>query len=124
MRIQKRDLDHLQLWRRDVAAWKTERLSLEQQIARLKRELEERPIQVVRENLDAEVVADAEEARDRAYRSRDLAYHDLCHVRLLHRDSGDGSCRCGLPTAKCRTAKLIGETEHIKAWERRQIGLL
>jgi hypothetical protein len=123
VKLQKRDADHKRLLRRERATWEVERAELERRIAQREQELIDRPVQVVRENLDAQRVAEAERARDRAYHARDLANRDLCVLKLMHRDAGNGLCWCGLLAAKCRTARIVQENEYFAAWERRQVDL-
>lgn len=125
IKLQRRDADH-------VAAWKAERDTrkrradqtialLEEKVAAAQHELEQRPVNVVHENLDKEVVEEAESNRDAAYRSRDAAMAALCKVRLLHHESDPGQCSCGSRYARCRTAQAVDECRSLESWESKQI---
>jgi hypothetical protein len=124
-KLQRRNDDHVRAWSkaRSVLTAQTrratERLVKELDEARI--ELEQRPVRIVRENLDAETVEKAVSDRDIAYRSRDIAMQALCRVRLLHRERAPSECSCGRNYSKCQTAQIVQEYEALANWEAKQI---
>jgi hypothetical protein len=125
IKIQQRDRDHVTAWKREQAKWgaQAQRATqrLEDELEKMRIELEARPIHVVHENLDAETVAEAESSRDAAYRSRDMTMQILCQVRLLHQERIQGECTCGKSRSKCKTADIVTEFEALDKWETKQI---
>ena len=91
--------------------------NLKDEIAGLKQELDERPVQVVTENLDAGVVAEAHEDARGAYRSRDTAFRRMTQVHMLHHESRAGYCRCGREIDDCEVAALVEGFRALKTWE-------
>jgi hypothetical protein len=84
-------------------------------------ELEDRPIQVVHENLDQEAVDNALVEREIAWQHRDSAFGLLSQIKAWHRDKGDGNCWCGLSLSKCKVRKLLFNDQILIKWERKQL---
>jgi hypothetical protein len=125
MKLQRRDTDHVRAWSQErvVRSAQAQRVQeqLEKQLEEARLELAQRPVNVIHENLDVEIVAEAESRRDAAYRSRDLAMRELCKIRLLHREDGQGQCGCGNSYSKCKTTKVIYNNSALEKWESGQI---
>jgi hypothetical protein len=124
-KMQRRDRDHVSAWRNERARWtaQAERkiTRLEEQVEQLQTKLNERPVHVVHENLDAETVKEAESDRDAAYRSRDKAMQFLCQVRLLHQERIPGKCTCYKNYSECKTAQVVGKIQMLSEWEGKQV---
>jgi len=91
-------------------------------------QLEHRPIREVDRYVDPEHLlaaeahaAEQEREAERAFRSRQLAWHMLLRVKLEHRNRGEGRCHCGKRLDVCPTAKIVGGYEALTAWEQREI---
>jgi hypothetical protein len=118
LKLQRRDKDHVAAWKKEqarsngLARRKIE--LLEGQLEQMRVELEQRPVHVIHENLDAETVAKAESDRNAAYRSRDKTMQSLCIIRLLHQERTPGECSCGQRYSKCKTALAVNELEFAK----------
>jgi hypothetical protein len=93
----------------------------EQQVEELTRELADRPVRVVERDLDAERVDQARQQMEAAFRSRDHAYIDLISIRLLHRDGGNGKCRCGRKSFNCKEFQIVGRSGPLASWEKKQV---
>lgn len=132
--LRKRDRDHVEMWREDkreavtalVERHERTVAGLQETIRELQTTLDERPVQVVYQNLDQEEVDQAHQHARRAYRSRDRAFLDLTRIHLLHFELSAGRCRCGKPLDRCEeaaivdTAKALRGREHHHAERRRQ----
>jgi hypothetical protein len=93
---------------------------LEERIAGLERELEERPEKPVERWHGADEIQAARDEAQRAFRSREKAFQALCMIRLLHREASHGKCRCGQPYSECEEAELVGHYPALMKWERQQ----
>lgn len=123
----KRERQHFELWQEDHHdrlqtagdAHRREVAALEATIAGLRRELDERPTRIVRENLDQQTVDHALGEKAKAYHSRDKAFQALSAVSLDHRAASGGRCSCGR-RHPCTTADVVAGVRALKGWERRQ----
>lgn len=126
--LMKKEKDHSDLWaesKREAIEELTELHAedvarLESRIAAMQEELGSRPVQVVTENLDAEVVDQAHRDAEQAYRSRDHAYLQLTMIHMQHFEAQAGQCRCGIPIEECEVAMIVDNFRGLKAWERNQ----
>jgi len=127
--LNKRNLEHISLWRSHTAeeitklkqTHRREVDRLTDQINQKNEELEQRPVQIVHENLDQEVVDEALVQQDIAWRHRDSAFGLLSQIKAWHRDKGDGNCWCGLSLSKCKVRKLLLNDQILTKWERKQL---
>jgi hypothetical protein len=141
-----RDADHVNLWRSELTL---ERERTAAAADRFRRVLEERNATITQANtLIGELrttigdgvekappeaverwwtdrkVAELQEERDRAYRSRDQAYRALWALNHLHRnnENGDGRCICSRRAEACKElAALKPIAEGLARWEETQI---
>ncbi|ORT47062.1 hypothetical protein [Frankia sp. KB5] len=126
--MKKREVTHREIWFEDARfrleradkAHRTELAARDAQIAELMKELDERPTRIVTQNLDQQIVDEAIERRDQAYRSRDRAFQALSELRLLHREGAGDRCRCGQRFQKCGVAQVVDRYPALEGWERRQ----
>jgi hypothetical protein len=125
--LKRRSEMHIEMWREDLAE-QEERLTdqrlretagLELTIAELRQELEERPVQVVYENVDKQTLDDAISETNRAFRSRDRVLRDMTTLHLKHFETGSGRCRCGKPADDCDERVILDGSRALRAWERR-----
>ncbi|MCU1635774.1 MAG: hypothetical protein JWQ68_1013 [Cryobacterium sp.] len=119
---------HIEMWREDLTEQQEERLtdqrlreiaSLELTIAELRQELDERPIQVVYENVDKQTLDDAISETNRAFRSRDRVLRDMTTLHLKHFETESGRCGCGKPADGCDERVILDGSRALRAWERR-----
>ena len=94
--------------------------SFEEELARLRRELEERP--VVELDHDQELVDRYKMQTRSALSSRDHAYADLLTVKLMHRQQRGTKCSCGRDN--CPTARLFFDPSGLDRWEAEQVDRL
>ena len=115
-----------------VKAWEalTERLraehaaqlsQLRDETAQLQQELVNRPEKVVERYIDADDLEAAQNEAERAFRSRENAWQALSEVRVLHREVGDGKCRCGRRFDRCPVAQIVERYPGVRAWEKEQV---
>lgn len=127
--LEKRNTEHVIFWRSHLADEVAKLDALhERELAKLAgiikqkdEELEDRPIQVVHENLDQEAVDNALVEREIAWQHRDSAFGLLSQIKAWHRDKGDGNCWCGLSLSKCKVRKLLFNDQILIKWERKQL---
>ena len=143
--LQQRDIDHLNLWRSELAlaaqghaeaiaqlkaavAEREEELrSLRLQLVdarhAIETELRARPMASLQGWWDSIQIGEANDARDRSYRSRDHALRALWRLDKLHHDgSTPNHCSCGKTTGKCSEWKVIeDDREFLYRWESKQI---
>ena len=68
------------------------------------------------------VIAEANDKRDAAYRSRDHAVRVLCTSQVPSRRRPANHCSCGKTTSKCKEWQLMDEhRSFLYSWERKQI---
>lgn len=123
--LKKKDRVHKEMWaesKREALEDLTETYDAklaakDAEIERLEHELASRPIQVVTENLDLAVVAEAHGKAQSAYRSRDSAFRQLTRVHMLHHETRAGFCRCGKPIDDCEIAALVEGSRALRTWE-------
>ncbi len=117
--------DHITAWRavveRHDQAHAREVQQLNEQIESLRAELASRPEKVVLQYIDQNEMNEAKSEADRAFRSRDRAFRTLCLIRLDHRESENGRCRCGKRFDDCSEAQLVSNYQALVHWEKRQI---
>ena len=126
----RRDRQHVDLWADTATALLAERdadhavevAALHAEIASRDRLLAERPERVVVQNLDRQTVYEAEAEAERAFRSRDHAYRVLVEIRLLHRETTGGGCRCG--RTGCPVSEILDDFRALERWEAKQIDRL
>lgn len=124
----KREQAHFDLWAEDArehaeqAAKEHSRqvAVLQERVAELLAELEQRPTRVVTVNLDQQRVNEALEHRQAAYRSRDNAFRALSEIHMLHHNSGGEQCVCAKPYQQCEIARIVDAYPALKGWERKQ----
>lgn len=124
-KLRKKERDHREMWiesLRYTVETLTEQHAEElarrdEQEAALQEELVSRPVQVVIENLDIEVVKEAHRKAQGAYRSRDHAFRQLTMIHLQHFEAHAGQCRCGLPIDDCEIALIVDNYRALKTWE-------
>lgn len=76
----------------------------------------------VRQLMTQQVVRDAEEARNAAYRSRDRIYHLLWRLDEKHRpEEPGGSCVCSQDQCPVLDVVDDADREDLYAWERRNV---
>jgi hypothetical protein len=142
MRIQKRDTDHVQMWktyhvaetvRHRATAQRDEQIAAQsqQRITELTEKLSDaehvlrtgHATDAVANWLESVQVQEAEAKADRAYRSRDRVAAALWEVNEVHNDDDhDGTCACGKRLSACKESAIIGPlTEFLNNWERRQV---
>lgn len=117
-----RNRSHALLYANDAAKdVEVMRSSFEEENKKLKAELEDRP--VIERNLDQDELDRGRDQVRSALSSRDLAFHDLLGIKLLHRKRAGDVCTCGLQ--RCKTAQFF--TEQVGAtldkWESQQESL-
>jgi len=116
-----RDVDHLRAWREVGTSLEAEVRRQETAVADKQAELDARPVRVVTENLDLVRVEEAVAERDRAYSSRDRAFHLLSAAVLLHQEAASGKCACGLAFKACEVGQLLEEEGRgLRDWEKKQ----
>ncbi len=131
----RRDQDHYEQWQHDAEVLRdVHRVELARRdesiaelkgtIAKLEQKLDQRPVRVVRENLDQEAVDQAHQERDRAQAARDAAYGLMAQFRGEHHDTGRGTCKCGVSTEKCEVTKILNSDRSFLRWETRQLDLV
>ena len=143
-KTEQRNSDHLGLWlseltllidvrdglrsrlSREQAAARQEQLRMQGEIDQLTEAitqgLSDASPADVRQLMTQQVVRDAEEARDTAYRSRDRVYQLLWRLDEKHRpDEREQSCVCG--QRPCSVLDVIGDDDRqdLYAWERRNV---
>ena len=134
-RTKRREQDHFEQWQHDMDALEqqhrselraqTEQIAgLRAEIRTLEQTLDERPVRIVRENLDQETVDQAHEERAKAQFARDRAYRTIAELRGMHHDTGRGTCKCGTHISKCDIIRLIDNDQPFLRWEARQVALL
>lgn len=124
----KRDREHCEMWaesKRYALEDLTERhekeiARLEAHVETLQEELDNRPVQVVTENLDIEEVQQAHEDAETAYHKREHAFLQLTRIHMLHYEAQVGKCRCGIPTEECDVAWIVDNFRALKNWEHNQ----
>lgn len=130
--VKRRDQDHYEQWQHDAEllheghraelARRDESIAeLQATVGELRVELDERPVRVVRENLDQETVDQANDERQRAFAARDSAYRLIAQFRAAHHDTGRGTCKCGMSVEKCEVTELINSDRSYLRWEARQL---
>ena len=139
------NLDHLGMWKSELTVMREEHAA---EIARLKAkivraeaelrqmrleltdaqhaietQLRDGPLATVEAWWNSLVIAEANDKRDAAYRSRDHAVRVLWHLDKLHHDGGQPNhCSCGKTTSKCKEWQLMDEhRSFLYSWERKQI---
>jgi hypothetical protein len=123
------DRDHRRWWR--VRLDDQQRLAEEERsrllarVSEVQAELDKerltRPERLVEKWINQDEIDAAQSEAQRAFRSREMAFQQLSLVRLLHRESVGGRCRCGTPLAKCQTFALLDGYPALMAWEREQL---
>jgi hypothetical protein len=127
--VKRRERDHYEQYRYDLDEFeRVLELKYARQIAQLEEEkrqlgeeLEARPTQTVYRNLDQEKVWAAEEERSRAYIVRDAAFRHFAELRVLHHDTGRGSCSCRKPVSECKETKILNECGAFMKWEAQEV---
>jgi ABC-type polar amino acid transport system ATPase subunit len=99
------------IWRGTVELAKTELELVREDLAKAQQKLQDRPVKIVVENLDAETVRAAKDAEDRAWHARDRAFGALSEIRLLHRRRRNDQCICGLRYDRCEVARIVDWVE-------------
>lgn len=118
LRETQRNRSHVFLYTQDAQnALQARQQSFEEELARLRRELEDRP--VVERSLDQEVLDEAKDQTRSALRSRDNAYSELLTIKLLHRQQRGTKCSCGRDS--CPTARRFFEPSGLDRWEADQV---
>lgn len=116
--------EHIPLWAEYVAEVQAEAQRLvaeaDGRAARAQAELAERPERVVEKYLNEEEVRTARSEADRAFRSREHAWHDLSALGLLHTELDGDRCRCGKDRRSCPEAAIVDAVRGLGAWESRQ----
>ena len=116
---------HAELWRELARSRQAERDAREAQlrnrIAQLEQELHDRPTRTVDRWVGLDELEEARDEAQRAFRSRDNAWQALCMVRLIHRESQPGQCRCGQRLDRCKTAEIVDHYPGRENWEREQV---
>jgi len=126
---------HMQMNTEHVKAWEalTERLRAEHaaqlsqlrvEIAQVRQELVSRPEKIVDRYIEADVLEAAQNEAQRAFRSRENAWQALTEVRLLHRETDDVKCRCGVRIDRCAVAKIVERYPGLRRWEEEQVSRL
>ncbi|MFI0352835.1 hypothetical protein [Actinomadura sp. 9N407] len=130
--VKQRDIDHHGIWQDELEQLKehhadeVEELQaiitdLRNEVRRKQELLDSRPTRIVEKNLDQETVDAALADQWRAYRARDWAFIRLCEVHVLHRDVGDGDCKCGKKISRCKEAGVVDGYRQLKTWEEREL---
>jgi hypothetical protein len=127
--LNKRNVEHIAAWRSHTTEEITKLAQthgreidrLIDQINQKNEELEQRPVQIVHENLDQEIVDEALAQQGIAWQHRDRAFGLLSRIRALHRDKGDGNCRCGISLTKCNIRDMLSHDQVLVKWEGKQL---
>ena len=142
----RRDRDHVKLWeavfatvtaqhsqrvtqlRAEIAQRDADMTSLRETVSDLRgaihADLQQRPVASVQAWFDSVQVVEANEKRDAAYRSRDVAMARIWSLDRLHHvdETRDDLCSCEKPKAKCRELAVLGPiVEFLDRWEERQL---
>lgn len=149
-KLQLRDGDHRGLWRseielsKDAHALEITRLTatvtqleedrarvedrLHAELAKVRDELRQVVAGLAPETtrawLETDAVQDAEQKRDRAYRSRDHAMEHLWRLARLHRpdDNAPNLCVCGRRVDGCKECEALDPIlSTLEVWEQRQL---
>jgi len=88
--------------------------------ARLRQELEKRPVQVVEKWVGADVVEEAHEFARSAYGSREHAFRQLCLIHMNHHELRGERCSCGRSIADCDVVGIVEGYRALLRWERAQ----
>jgi hypothetical protein len=123
--LQKRETEHFEQWQRDRelaverlrAQYAGEIERLNEQVNQLEKELADRPVRIVEQNLDQQTVDQASIESRRAYQARDGAYVLLAQLRGLHHDTGAGTCKCGRSVNRCPEMELLDSSSAYRRWE-------
>lgn len=126
--LKRRNVCHIEMYQEDLLEQEerlteqrlTEVAAREETISELRQELEERPVQVVYENVDKQVLDNALSEQNRAFRSRDRVLRDMTMLHLLHFELDSGKCRCGKPADDCEERVILDGSRALRAWERHQ----
>ena len=89
-------------------------------IERLRQELDDRPVQVVENWVDADVLEEAHEFAGRAYASREHAFRQLCLIHMNHSELPGERCSCGCSIADCDVVGIVEGYRALRRWERAQ----
>jgi hypothetical protein len=89
-------------------------------IAKLRSELDERPVHLVEKWVDADELEEAHEFAMRAYRSRDHAFRQLCLIHMNHHEVRGERCSCGRSIADCDVVGIVEGYRALLRWERAQ----
>lgn len=99
--------------------------TLDQRIADLTVQLEERPVREIDKVINQEAFDEVRADMQRAFRQRDNAYETVLQLLLIHRlDETGKTCRCGQPASSCDVATVLEDVRGmVRGWERKQIEL-
>ena len=90
------------------------------EIASLREELDQRPVQVVEKWVDGDELRAAHEGATTAYRSRDHAFRQMCLIHIKHHEVSGERCSCGRSIADCDVVGILEGYRALMRWERRQ----
>jgi hypothetical protein len=125
---QRREKDHYDQYLYDLdekervleLKYEREIAALEARVRQLQDDLETRPTKIVHQNLDQEIVWAADIERQRAFTARDAAFRLLAQLRVLHHDTGRGTCSCRKPVGRCEETKVMDSSTAYRRWEARE----
>lgn len=86
----------------------------------MRRELDERPVNVVEKWVDADELEAAHELARRTYSSREHAFRQLCIIHMNHHELPGERCSCGRLTADCDVVGIVDGYRALQRWERAQ----
>lgn len=92
----------------------------EVEIASLRKELAERPVQVVEKWVDGDELRAAHEGATAAFHSRDHAFRQMCLIHIKHHEMSGERCSCGRSIADCDVVAILEGYRALMRWERRQ----
>lgn len=119
------DPEHIRLWQSllDQQQREHERVvaRLGARIEDLERELQDRPEKLVERRIGEDELNTARAEADRAFRSRENAWQALTEIRLIHRESDHGQCRCGKRMDRCPEAQIVDRYPALARWEEEQV---
>jgi hypothetical protein len=120
--------EHVKAWEALTARRSSEHAAqlsqLRVEIAQVRQELVSRPEKIVDRYIEADVLEAAQNEAQRAFRSRENAWQALTEVRLLHRETDDVKCRCGVRIDRCAVAKIVERYPGLRRWEEEQVSRL
>lgn len=126
--VKKAALMHLQIWQEhererveglaeDFHAKLHEKDS---EIAKLRLELDERPVHVVDKWIGADELEEAHQFAERAFGAREHAFRQLCLIHMNHHEVRGERCSCGRSIADCDVVAIVDGFKALLRWERAQ----